>query len=85
MERNVRLKVEKSEFPDEEGTHLVVMYSFTEHGLATKRLFKGSQKECLEKKKELEGNNEPKRKNSRIFRKKSNNNNTRKCNAIGNN
>lgn len=70
MERNVRLKVEKSEFPDEEGTHLVVMYSYTEHGLATKRLFKGSHSECLEKKKELEGNNEPKRKNSRIFRKK---------------
>lgn len=61
MERNVRLKVEKSEFPDEEGTHLVVMYSYTEHGLATKRLFKGSQKECMEKKNELEGSNEPKR------------------------
>lgn len=85
MERNVRLKVEKSQFPDEDGTHLVVMYSYTEHGLATRRLFKGSHSECLEKKKELEGDNEPKRKNSRIFRKKSNNNNTRKRNAIGNN
>lgn len=58
--RNVKLKVEKSEFPDEEGTHLVVMYSFTPHGLGSKRLFKGSKEACLKKVKELEENRESK-------------------------
>ena len=49
-----KLKVEKSQFPDEEGTHLVVLYSNTKYGRGFKRLFKGSYKECQEYKKELE-------------------------------
>lgn len=51
-----KLKVEKSQFPDEEGTHLVVLYSNTKYGRGFKRLFKGSYKECQEYKKELESN-----------------------------
>ena len=51
-----KLKVEKSMYPDDEGTHLVVLYSNTKYGRGFKRLFKGSYKECQEYKKELESN-----------------------------
>ena len=51
-----KLKVEKSMYPDEEGTHLVVLYSNTKYGRGFKRLFKGSFKECQEDEKELESN-----------------------------
>lgn len=49
-----KLKVEKSYFPDDEGTHLVVLYSNTKYGQGFRRIFKGSRKECLEYKKKLE-------------------------------
>lgn len=49
-----KLKVEKSMYPDDEGTHLVVLYSNTKYGRGFRRLFKGSFKECQEYKKELE-------------------------------
>lgn len=51
-----KLKVEKSMYPDEEGTHLVVLYSRSKYGLGYQRLFKGSFKECQKYKKELEEN-----------------------------
>ena len=51
-----KLKVEKSAFPDEEGTHLVVLYSTTKYGRGFRRLFKGSYKDCKKFKKELESN-----------------------------
>lgn len=51
-----KLKVEKSMYPDDEGTHLVVLYSNTKYGRGFRRLFKGSYKECQEYKKELESN-----------------------------
>ena len=51
-----KLKVEKSLYPDEEGTHLVVLYSNTKYGRGFKRLFKGSFRECQDYKKELESN-----------------------------
>lgn len=51
-----KLKVEKSMYPDDEGTHLVVLYSNTKYGRGFRRLFKGSFKECQEYKKELESN-----------------------------
>lgn len=51
-----KLKVEKSKYPDDEGTHLVVMYSHTKYGMGFQRLFKGSRKECLAYKEELEKN-----------------------------
>lgn len=85
IKRKVNLRVEKSLYPEGENTHILVLESSTEHGWNFEGIFKGTKKECIEKKKELEENNEPKRKNFRIFRKKSNNNNTRKCNATGNN
>ena len=48
-----KVKVEKSLYPEVDKTHLVVMYSQTLYGSATKRLFKGTYKECQEYKKEL--------------------------------
>lgn len=51
-----KLKVEKSMYPDDQGTHLVVLYSNTKYGRGFKRLFKGSFKECQKYKKELESN-----------------------------
>lgn len=51
-----KLKVEKSMYPDDQGTHLVVLYSNTKYGRGFKRLFKGSFKECQKYKKELEAN-----------------------------
>lgn len=51
-----KLKVEKSMYPDDEGTHLVVLYSNTKYGRGFKRLFKGSFKDCQKYKKELEAN-----------------------------
>lgn len=56
-----KLKVEKSAFPDEEGTHLVVLYSNTKYGRGFRRLFKGSYKDCQKFKKELESNEGDKR------------------------
>lgn len=49
-----KLKIEKSLFPEGKKTHLVVLYSLTEYGIGTKRIFKGSYDECKEYKKELE-------------------------------
>ena len=46
--------VEKSNYPDALGTHMVIMHSKTEHGENYQRVFKGTRKECLEKKKEFE-------------------------------
>lgn len=69
LDRKIKLKIEKSEFPDEEGTHLLVQYTATEHGYGYRRLFKGTYKECIDKKKELEDSkNGAKRKNTRILR-----------------
>lgn len=52
--RRVRFKVEKSDLPDETGTHILVMETATEHGWGYRRIFKGSKEECLKKKKEME-------------------------------
>ena len=46
--------IEKSNYPDQSGTHLVIMHSSTQYGENYQRVFKGSRKECIEKKKELE-------------------------------
>lgn len=54
MERKVKLKVEESLYPEKENTHILVLESSTEHGWNFQGLFKGTRKECLEKKKELE-------------------------------
>lgn len=83
--RKQRLKIKKSEFPDNEGTHILILETSTEHGWGYRRIFKGTYQSCLDKRKEMEENNESKSKNTRIFRKKQNNNNIRKCTKTRNN
>lgn len=56
-----KLKIEKSLFPEGNKTHLVVLYSLTEYGIGTKRIFKGTYNECKEYKKELENDGRDKR------------------------
>ena len=51
--RTKKYKVEKSEFPEDNKTHLVVMYSNTMYGVNYQRVFKGTYKECVAKKEEL--------------------------------
>lgn len=52
---DVKYKVERSKFPERNKTHLVFRYSVSSHGYNIKRVFKGTYKECIDKKKELEG------------------------------
>lgn len=49
-----RLKIEKSLYPDGEKTHLVNLISETKRGCNSRRIFKGTYKECRKFKKELE-------------------------------
>lgn len=49
-----KYKVEKSMFPENEKTHLVVLYSMSEYGRNIQRVFKGRYQECVNRKKELE-------------------------------
>ena len=56
-----KLKIEKSHYPDDEGTHLVILYSATKYGQGFRRLFKGTYRECQKYKKELEANEGDKR------------------------
>ena len=44
------LIVEKSKFPDSDGKYVLWLYSRTKHGECWRGLFKGSKKECIEKK-----------------------------------
>lgn len=50
----VKYKVEKSSFPEDNKTHLVVRYSYSTHGTGIGRVFKGTYKECVEYKRKLE-------------------------------
>jgi len=70
MERKIKFRVEPSKYPEGENTHILVLESSTEHGWNFEGIFKGTKKECVDKKKELEGNNGTKRKTIRIPRKK---------------
>lgn len=49
-----KLKVERSLYPSETGTHILFLYSETERGLNIKRIFKGSRRKCIEEKRRLE-------------------------------
>lgn len=44
------LIVEKSKFPDSEGKYILWLYNKTKRGECWRGLFKGSKKECIEKK-----------------------------------
>ena len=48
MEREKSYKIEKSAFPEENKTHIIVMTSTTPHGYGYGRVFKGTYKECQE-------------------------------------
>lgn len=61
MERRVRLKVEPSKLPEGNKTHILVLESQTVHGWNFQRIFKGTRRECLEKKKELEEKHDTKK------------------------
>jgi len=47
-ERVVKYKIEKSSFPEENKTHIIVMDSITPHGYGYGRVFKGTYQECKE-------------------------------------
>ncbi len=59
--RKVKFRIEKSLYPEETNTHILVMESSTEHGWNFEGIFKGTKQECIEKKKEMGNKNEPKR------------------------
>lgn len=70
--------IEKSNYPDETGTHLLIMHSSTEYGENYQRVFKGSYKECLLKKEKLQrlekrggksGKRNARNKTTRIFKR----------------
>lgn len=44
------LIVEKSKYPDNEGKYILWLYNETKRGVCWRGLFKGSKKECIEKK-----------------------------------
>ena len=46
MEKTIKYKIEKSAFPEENKTHLIVRYSTTPYGYGYGRVFKGTYKEC---------------------------------------
>ena len=54
MMKYVKYKVERSKYPEGNKNHLVFRYSVSSHGYNIKRVFKGTYKECIDKKKELE-------------------------------
>lgn len=70
IKREASLTIEKSKYPEEENTHILVLESSTEHGWNYEGIFKGTKKECMEKKKELEEEYEPKGTFASLFRKK---------------
>ena len=64
-----RYVVEKSKFPDDDGTHVVFYESETLGGSCYKRVFKGTFRECQEFKKERENVPKPKIESFRLFRR----------------
>lgn len=48
-----KLIVEKAKLEDEEGKYILYGYTETERGSCFRRLFRGTKKECLEKRKNL--------------------------------
>ena len=76
MERVVKYKIEKSDFPENGKTHLIIRYSATPHGYGYGRVFKGTYQECkdqleiLNKRLTEEKENESEGKNIRVSREK---------------
>ena len=81
--------VEKSNYPDQTGTHLLIMHSSTKYGENYQRIYKGSYKECLAKKAKLErlekknGKRNARNKITRISKREQNNYTTRRNTKTG--
>lgn len=54
MEIKKKLKIEKSKYPDDIGNYVLFLHNETKHGESWKRIFKGTRKECLIYRKNLE-------------------------------
>lgn len=52
--RKISYKVEKSHFPEDNKTHLVVRYIESDMGFGCGRIFKGTFRECHNYKRKLE-------------------------------
>lgn len=50
-------RIEKSKYPDTEGTHVIFRYYQTKYGFNAGRVFKGTYKQCKEKMEELKNGN----------------------------
>ena len=50
-------KIEKSKYPDSEGTHIIVRYYEGKHSFNSGRVFKGTKKQCEKKLEELKNGN----------------------------
>ena len=46
--------IERSNYPDERGTHILFLHSSTQHGENYQGVFKGTHKECVQYKQKLE-------------------------------
>lgn len=46
--------IERSNYPDERGTHILFLHSSTQHGENYQGVFKGTHKECVQHKQKLE-------------------------------
>ena len=49
----MELKIEKSKYPNEDGTYTVFLHRWTIRGDSWKRIFKGTYKDCREFKKRM--------------------------------
>lgn len=48
-----KLIIEKTKLEDEEGNYILYGYTETLRGFCYRRLFRGTKKECIEKKREI--------------------------------
>lgn len=48
--RTKKYIIERSNYPDERGTHILFLHSSTQHGENYQGVFKGTYKECVAKK-----------------------------------
>lgn len=53
MKKKQKLIINKSVYPEDKQNYILWLYSETKHGSCWKGLFKGSRKECVEKKLKL--------------------------------
>lgn len=49
----MKYKIQKSKYPDQEGTHIICKYVSNKRGMCSGRIFKGSLKDCETKLREI--------------------------------